>query len=364
MGDDTGASRRTPVARAYGVVCPRGISRRSREAFVSRGGAEVDPGEGRLLRRSGGGGAAGGGPCRHRVGGGRKAVGGGDGGLPGRQSSPKASRVRFLEDTDGDGKYDKSTVFMEGVRFPNGILPWRKGVIVTAAPEIFYAEDSDGDGKADKKDVLYSGFTEGNPQLRINGLRWGLDNWVYLANGWSSRGKVKSLKTGKEIEVGAARPARPAGHGRDGGGRGDDGVRPGARRLRRLVRLRQRPPDVALRVARALHEPQPARVAAGPAGAVAQAVSAARVCNFEACPPVQRVRHPGPFPVGVLGGGLPGRIAVRAGSGQAAGVRMRPGAQPRSSHDPDRGGRHLHGRPRRTSRRASSSPPPTTGAAR
>jgi len=115
--------------------------------------------------------------------------------------SPKASRIRFLEDTDGDGKYDKSTVFMDGIRFPNGVLPWRKGVIVTAAPEIFYAEDNDGDGKADKKEVLYTGFTEGNPQLRINGLRWGLDNWVYLANGWSSRGKVRSLKTGAEVEV-------------------------------------------------------------------------------------------------------------------------------------------------------------------
>ena len=114
--------------------------------------------------------------------------------------SPQASRIRFLEDTD-DGKYDKSTVFLDGVRFPNGILPWRKGVIVTAAPDIFFAEDTNGDGKADRKEVLYSGFTEGNPQLRVNGLRWGLDNWVYLANGWSSRGKVKSLKTGAEVEV-------------------------------------------------------------------------------------------------------------------------------------------------------------------
>src|SRR4051812_28526850 len=72
--------------------------------------------------------------------------------------SPKASRIRFLEDTDGDGKYDKSTLFMDGIRFPNGILPWRKGIIVTAAPEIFYAEDTNGDGKGDKKEVLYTGF--------------------------------------------------------------------------------------------------------------------------------------------------------------------------------------------------------------
>ena len=58
-------------------------------------------------------------------------------------------------------------------------------MIITAAPDIFYAEDTDGDGKADKREVLYTGFKEGNLQLRINGLRWGLDNWLHCANGWS-----------------------------------------------------------------------------------------------------------------------------------------------------------------------------------
>jgi putative membrane-bound dehydrogenase-like protein len=122
-------------------------------------------------------------------------------GVRGDMKKPGGSRVRVLEDTDGDGKYDKSTLFLEGLNFANGVLPWRKGVIVTAAPEIIYAEDTDGDGKADKKEVLYTGFTEGNPQLRVNGLRWGLDNWVYCANGWSSTGKVRSVKTGKEIDI-------------------------------------------------------------------------------------------------------------------------------------------------------------------
>ena len=122
-------------------------------------------------------------------------------GADGNPAPPNGSRVRYLEDSDDDGKYDKSMLFMEGVSFPNGILPWRKGVLVTAAPEIFFAEDTNGDGKADRKEVLYTGFTEGNPQLRINGLRWGLDNWVYCANGWSSRGKVKSTRTGAEVEV-------------------------------------------------------------------------------------------------------------------------------------------------------------------
>ncbi|MBT4868416.1 MAG: hypothetical protein HON53_25180, partial [Planctomycetaceae bacterium] len=107
-------------------------------------------------------------------------------------------RVRFLEDTTGDGKYDKSTLFLDGIRFPNGILPWKKGVLVTAAPDIFYAEDTNGDGKADKREVLFTGFAEGNQQHRANGLVLGLDNWVYVANG-DSGGVIRSLKASRGV---------------------------------------------------------------------------------------------------------------------------------------------------------------------
>ena len=104
-------------------------------------------------------------------------------------SAFQSGRVQMLEDTDKDGVYDKATTFLEGLAFPNGIHCWRGGVIVTMAPEIFYAEDSDGDGKADVRETLYKGFVEGNQQHRVNGLRWGLDGWLYLANG-DSGGEV------------------------------------------------------------------------------------------------------------------------------------------------------------------------------
>jgi len=109
-------------------------------------------------------------------------------------------RIRYLEDSDGDGRYDRSTLFMTGVNFPNGILPWKKGVLVTAAPEIFYAEDTDGDGRADVRKTLFDGFVPGNPQLRVNGLQWGLDGWVYCANGWSG-GVVRSTATGATADI-------------------------------------------------------------------------------------------------------------------------------------------------------------------
>jgi len=94
-------------------------------------------------------------------------------------------RIRVLESSRHDGVYDKSSVFLDGINMPNGLCVWRKGVIVTAAPDIFYAEDSKGDGKGDIRRVLFTGFKPGNPQLRVNGLRWGMDGWVYCANGWS-----------------------------------------------------------------------------------------------------------------------------------------------------------------------------------
>ncbi|MBC8354455.1 MAG: c-type cytochrome [Planctomycetes bacterium] len=109
-------------------------------------------------------------------------------------------RITRLIDEDGDGIYDRSTVFLDKVAFPNGVKAWRNGVLVSAAPEIFYAEDTDGDGIADRRETLFQGFVEGNQQHRVNGLRWGLDNWLYLANG-DSGGTVKSIKTGKTIDI-------------------------------------------------------------------------------------------------------------------------------------------------------------------
>jgi putative membrane-bound dehydrogenase-like protein len=109
-------------------------------------------------------------------------------------------RIKYLEDTHGDGKYTKATLFLDGLSFPTGVMPWGRGVIVTCAPEIFYAEDTDGDGKADLRRPLFVGFNPGNPQHRVNSLVWGLDNWLYCANG-DSGGHIKSVKTGAEIDI-------------------------------------------------------------------------------------------------------------------------------------------------------------------
>jgi putative membrane-bound dehydrogenase-like protein len=109
-------------------------------------------------------------------------------------------RVKFLESTRGDGHFDKATLFLDNLSIPTGVTPWRKGVLVTCAPDILYAEDTDGDGKADKIEKLFTGFREGNPQHRLNGLWWGVDNWLYGANG-DSGGRVRSAKTGATVDI-------------------------------------------------------------------------------------------------------------------------------------------------------------------
>lgn len=93
--------------------------------------------------------------------------------------------IRRLEDRDGDGRFESSTVFADGLQFPNSVLPWRGGLLVTAAPDLWFLRDNDGDGRAEERRVLFTGFGTGNQQLRANGLAWGLDGWVYGANGRS-----------------------------------------------------------------------------------------------------------------------------------------------------------------------------------
>ena len=115
------------------------------------------------------------------------------------QSRP-GGRVRCLQDVDRDGIYDRSTLWIDHLSTPTGIIAWRQGVLISAAPDILYVEDTDGDGQADHQEVLYTGFNQGNQQHRVNGFCWGLDNWLYLANG-DSGGVIVSKKTGQQVDI-------------------------------------------------------------------------------------------------------------------------------------------------------------------
>ncbi|MBI4584694.1 MAG: c-type cytochrome [Planctomycetes bacterium] len=113
---------------------------------------------------------------------------------------PPGGRIALLEDLDGDGRFEKRTDFAAGLTFPNGLLPWKGGLLVTCAPDLLYLKDADGDGRADTRQVLLTGFsTGGSTQLRASHPTLGPDGWIYLTSGLTG-GKV----------VCPDRPERPA----------------------------------------------------------------------------------------------------------------------------------------------------------
>jgi len=95
---------------------------------------------------------------------------------------PPRSRIRLLEDADGDGKFEKNTIFADQVLQVSGLLPFGGGLLVPSAPDILFMKDTDGDGRADVREVWYTGFPKVNPEGRITNLRYNIDNWIYAAN--------------------------------------------------------------------------------------------------------------------------------------------------------------------------------------
>lgn len=111
-------------------------------------------------------------------------------------------RIRILKDTDSDGKIDQSIIFAENVTEATSMLPWKGGLIVTAAPNIIYLKDTNGDGKSDIREILFSGFFQNNSEAQVTSLKLGIDNWIY-ANNRGQSGKVVFSKTpdAKPVEV-------------------------------------------------------------------------------------------------------------------------------------------------------------------
>jgi len=110
----------------------------------------------------------------------------------------KLGRIRMLEDVDGDGRFDKASIYVDQLPWPTAVICYDGGVFVGATPDILYCKDSDGDGRAEVRDVVFTGFASDyapyetnrlNVQAMLNSFNWGLDNRIHGATS-TAGGKV------------------------------------------------------------------------------------------------------------------------------------------------------------------------------
>ncbi|HJT36387.1 MAG TPA: PVC-type heme-binding CxxCH protein [Pirellulales bacterium] len=94
-------------------------------------------------------------------------------------------RIKICEDTDGDGRADRFTVFADKLSIPTSLAFARGGVIVHQAPDTLFLKDTDGDDVADERTVLFSGWGTGDTHAGPSNLRHGLDNWIWGMVGYS-----------------------------------------------------------------------------------------------------------------------------------------------------------------------------------
>jgi len=108
-------------------------------------------------------------------------------GQPGRDT------IKVLEDTTGDGRYDKISTFADGLNIPTGIYPYRDGVIAWSIPNIWFLRDTDGDGRADKRTKLYGplGYERDTHGMHSSFTR-GLDGWLHLTHGFNNTTTVRA----------------------------------------------------------------------------------------------------------------------------------------------------------------------------
>jgi putative membrane-bound dehydrogenase-like protein len=107
-------------------------------------------------------------------------------------------RIRICEDTDGDGRADKFTVFAEKLSIPTAIAFYRGGALVQEGGETIYLKDTTGDDVADLRKTLVTGWGMRDTHGEVSNFRYGLDNWYYAMQGYNDSRPV--LTDGREVQ--------------------------------------------------------------------------------------------------------------------------------------------------------------------
>ncbi len=106
--------------------------------------------------------------------------------MPGYPNRDAESRLVELIDSDKDGIYDLRQLMDDSLGIASSFMPYKKGFLVAAPPNLMWIADADQDGKIDHRQKIMDGFSTGNLQHNFNGLSYGIDNWIYAANGGNS----------------------------------------------------------------------------------------------------------------------------------------------------------------------------------